>query len=95
MIGFVFYFYNILQEFVHQHFSKRRNKNIIFQISKRYSKRSFYHGINGLNAKQSSHEIPRGFFSTNPWNRYGNKFSTHISQYIHGFARRVIYYMQK
>ena len=26
-----FYFYNVLQEFVHQHFSKSRNKNIIFQ----------------------------------------------------------------
>ena len=58
-----FYFYNVLQEFVHQHFSKRRNKNIFFKILKRYSKRSFYHGINGLNAKKSSHEIQkRNFF---------------------------------
>ena len=91
MIGIVFYFYNILQEFVHQHFSKRRNKNIIFQISKRYSKRSFYHGINGLSAKQSSQKIPRGFFSTNSWNCY--KFSTHISQYM--ALVEELYHMQK
>ena len=33
MIGIVFYFYNVLQEFVYQHFSKKRNNKIktVFQ----------------------------------------------------------------
>ena len=57
-----FYFCNALQEFVHQHFSKRRNKKIFFKILKRYSKRSFYHGTNELNAKKSSHEILKRYF---------------------------------
>ena len=46
-------------------------------------------------AKQRSHEIPSGIFSTNPWNRNGNKFSNYISQHIHGFARRFIYIICK
>ena len=28
-----FYFYNVLQEFVYQHFSKRRNKNITNELN--------------------------------------------------------------
>ena len=57
--------YKKLEEFVHQHFSKRRNEtyeNASFQISKCYSKRSFYHGTNEFSIKQCSHELLIGFF---------------------------------
>ena len=103
----MFFIHNRFQEFVHQHLSKRHDKNdenIVFQISKRffknqsvfqeskrYSKRSLYHGINGICVKQCSPEIPRGIFSTNPRNRNGNKFNTHTSQYIHVIFEEELY----
>ena len=89
----------------------QNDENIVFQISKLFSKiKAFFKDLI-LNAHFIMEFVLNsavlkfqeefflqilGIFSTNPRNRNGNKFSTHISQHIHGYARRrIIYYMQK